>query len=114
MTWTRKAWLNWAAGLGPAKSWHPLTQSLFDKYQIALLGFDVVFAEPDDSSGLKQLQSLAQKELSQDAGFVTHLAQLTPTLDDDRLLAQSLVNRPVVIGYYFSSDQGGRTSGELP
>lgn len=24
-----------------------LTQSLFDKYQIALLGFDVVFAEPD-------------------------------------------------------------------
>lgn len=91
-----------------------LTQSLFDKYQIALLGFDVVFAEPDDSSGLKQLQTLAQNELRQNARFVTQLAQLAPALDYDRLFAKSLLNRPVVMGYYFSSDQGGRTNGELP
>jgi adenylate cyclase len=91
-----------------------LTESLFGKYQIVLLGFDVVFAEPDDSSGLKQLQALAQNELRQDAGFVTQLAQLASALDYDRLFAKSLLNRPVVMGYYFSSDQGGRTSGELP
>lgn len=91
-----------------------LTHTLFDKYQIALLGFDVVFAEPDESSGLKQLQSLAQNELSQDPGFVARVAQLAPALDYDRLFAESMVNRPVVLGYYFSSDQGGRTNGELP
>lgn len=91
-----------------------LTHALFGKYQIALLGFDVVFAESDESSGLKQLQALAQKELSQDPGFVAHLTQLAPALDYDRLFAESMVNRPVVLGYYFSSDQGGRTNGELP
>ena len=91
-----------------------LTHALFDTYQVALVGFDVVFAEPDDSSGLKQLQSLAQKELSQDTGFVAQLAHLAPALDYDRLFAESLTNRPVVMGYYFSSDQGGHVNGELP
>lgn len=91
-----------------------LTHALFAQYQVALLGFDVVFAEPDHSSGLKQLQSLARNELRQDAGFVAHLTQLTPALDFDRLFAQSLAQRPVVLGYYFSGDQGGHSNGELP
>ena len=91
-----------------------LTHALFDTYQIALLGFDVVFAEPDHSSGLAQLQALAKNELRRDAGFVANLTQLTPGLDFDRRFAQSLVARPVVLGYYFSSDQGGHRNGELP
>lgn len=91
-----------------------LTQSLFGHYQIALLGFDVVFAEADDSSGLKQLQALARSHLSGDAGFVAHLAQLAPALDYDRLFAESLVDRPVVTGFYFNNDPAGRTSGVLP
>ena len=32
-----------------------LVAKLFDNYKIALLGFDVVFAEPDKSSGLSSL-----------------------------------------------------------
>lgn len=91
-----------------------LTQALFEKYEIGLLGFDVVFAEPDDSSGLKQLKTLAQQDLRHDAAFVTHLAQLTPSLDYDGVFAKALTDRPVVMGYYFTSDQGGRTNGELP
>nr|WP_319564432.1 adenylate/guanylate cyclase domain-containing protein [uncultured Rhodoferax sp.] len=91
-----------------------LTQSLFDQYQISLLGFDVVFAEADVSSGLNQLQALAQQALSHDAGFLTHLAQLTPSLDYDAVFAKSLADRPVVLGYYFSSEQQGRTNGVLP
>eukprot|EP01041_Mallomonas_annulata_P015237 gene15237-32283_t len=31
---------------------------LFDKYQIGVLGFDVVFADPDTSSGLNTLKAL--------------------------------------------------------
>ncbi|TXT38542.1 MAG: adenylate/guanylate cyclase with chase sensor [Comamonadaceae bacterium] len=91
-----------------------LTDTLFDQYHIALLGFDVVFAEADSSSGLKQLQALAQHALSQDAGFLSHLAQLTPVLDYDAMFAKSLADRPVVLGYYFSSEQPGRTNGVLP
>lgn len=48
-----------------------------------MLGFDVVFAEPDDSSGLRQLQALAQNELNQGTEFVAHLRQLAPDLDFD-------------------------------
>ena len=91
-----------------------LTQTLFEKYEVSLLGFDVVFAEPDESSGLKQLSALAQQQLRHDAGFVTQLAQLAPSLDYDGLFAKALTGRPVVMGYYFTSDQGGRINGELP
>jgi adenylate cyclase len=46
-----------------------LTDELFDRQKIAMLGFDVVFAEADESSGLKRLNELAQKELRDQAGF---------------------------------------------
>jgi adenylate cyclase len=37
-----------------------LVDELFDRQKIAILGFDVVFAEADDSSGLKRLRQLAR------------------------------------------------------
>jgi adenylate cyclase len=37
-----------------------------------------------------------------------------PLADEDVLLAQAFVGRPVVLGYYFSSDEGGRRIGRLP
>jgi adenylate cyclase len=91
-----------------------LTDELFDRQQIALLGFDVVFAEPDDSSGLKRLRELSQSELKDATGFNERLAQLQGTLDYDAIFARALEKRPVVMGYYFTSDREGRTSGLLP
>lgn len=87
---------------------------LFDQHQIALLGFDVVFAEPDTSSGLGRLQSLARNELKSVPAFSEALQQLAPSLDFDAQFAKSLMNRPVVLGYYFTSDRDGLTSGVLP
>jgi adenylate cyclase len=46
-----------------------LMNKLFDQYGVKLVGFDVVFAEPDESSGLKSLESLARKELKDAAVF---------------------------------------------
>ena len=40
-----------------------LTNKLFEHYEIAILGFDVVFAEPDDSSGLKILEVSSSKSI---------------------------------------------------
>ena len=91
-----------------------LTDELFDRQKIALLGFDVVFAEADESSGLKRLNELAQKELRDQAGFVDKLRQLQGSLDYDAIFAKSLEKRPVVLGYYLTSDRDGRTSGVLP
>ncbi len=91
-----------------------LTDELFERQKIALLGFDVVFAEADESSGLKRLNELAQKELRDQVGFVDKLKQLRASLDYDAMFAKSLERRPVVLGYYFTSDRDGRTSGVLP
>jgi adenylate cyclase len=91
-----------------------LVDTLFDDHGIALLGFDTVFAEPDNSSGLRQLESLAQGSLANVPGLAEHIEQLRPQLDHDALFARSLKDRPVVLGYYFTSDRDGRTSGALP
>ncbi len=91
-----------------------LTDALFEQQQIALLGFDVVFAEPDDSSGLKQLAQLAQQDLRDDANFIAQFARIKPLLDNDGAFARALQNRPVVLGYYFTSDRAGHASGVLP
>ncbi|MDP2263203.1 MAG: adenylate/guanylate cyclase domain-containing protein [Hydrogenophaga sp.] len=91
-----------------------LVDTLFDDQQIALLGFDTVFAEADDSSGLRQLQALGRGPLADQASFIDQLRALEPELDYDARLAQALRGRPVVLGYYFTSDREGRTSGQLP
>ncbi|MCY7306543.1 MAG: adenylate/guanylate cyclase domain-containing protein [Rhodoferax sp.] len=91
-----------------------LTDELFGRQKIALLGFDVVFAEADESSGLKRLNELAQKELRDQPGFVEKLRQMQASLDYDAMFAKALEKRPVVMGYYLTSDRDGRTSGVLP
>ena len=72
-----------------------MTDELFDRQKVALTGFDIVFAEPDESSGLKRLRQLAQGELKDQAGFIEKLNQLQSTLDYDSRFARSLEKRPV-------------------
>ncbi|UJW80180.1 CHASE2 domain-containing protein [Hydrogenophaga sp. SL48] len=91
-----------------------LVDTLFEQQHIAMLGFDTVFAEADDSSGLRQLQQLARGELADQPGFVEQVNALQPRLDFDSRFAQSLRGRPVVLGYYFTSDRDGRSHGVLP
>lgn len=91
-----------------------LVDELFERQKIAVLGFDVVFAEQDDSSGLQRLRELAAGELRDQPAFAARLQALEPQLDYDGQLARALQNRPVVLGYYFTSDRDGRTSGVLP
>lgn len=90
-----------------------LLDRLFDQYHVAVVGFDVVFAEKDESSGLKVLEQLSQKELKNLPQFQASLAQLRPQLDHDRIFAKKLASRPVVLGYYFTSNED-RVSGLLP
>ncbi len=91
-----------------------LTNELFERQKVALLGFDIVFAEPDESSGLKRLTELAQRELRDQPGFAEKVRQLQASLDYDAMFAKSLQGRPVVLGYYLTGDRDGFTSGVLP
>ena len=91
-----------------------LARELFERQQVAVLGFDVVFAESDSSSGLGTLEQLASGALKGQTGFREQLARLAPQLDYDGLFAQSLQGRPAVLGYYLTSDRQGRTQGMLP
>jgi adenylate cyclase len=91
-----------------------LVSELLERQNATLLGFDVVFAEADDSSGLKRLRQMAQAELKDQPGFADKLGQLQAALDYDALFAKAMEGRPVVLGYYFTSDGEGRSSGVLP
>ena len=91
-----------------------LVEELLDKQKVALLGFDVVFAEADESSGLKRLKQLAQNEMRDQPGFAEKLGQVQASLDYDAVFAKSIEKRPVVMGYYFTSDRDGRVNGVLP
>ena len=90
------------------------TRELFERQQASVVGFDVLFAETDGSSGLGSLERLAQGALQAQPGFKEQLARLTPTLDYDARFARALQGRPAVLGYYFTSDRDGRTKGVLP
>jgi adenylate cyclase len=91
-----------------------LVTSLFDKYQTAIVAFDVVFAEPDYSSGIKRLDQLAAKEFKQVPGFVETYDRLRPGLDNDALFAKAIKGRPVVLGYYLSSDTDAKRIAAIP
>ncbi len=91
-----------------------LMDKLFDKYGVAVVGFDVVFAERDESSGLKELQMLGQNQLKGDVSFQSVLSQIQPQLEYDKLFADKIRNRNVVLGYYLTNQQNINVSGALP
>ena len=91
-----------------------LMDKLFDQYGVAEVGFDVVFAEKDESSGLKELQKLGQNQLKGDMSFQSVLSQIQPQLEYDKLFAEKIRNRNVVLGYYLTNKQNIDQSGSLP
>lgn len=94
-----------------------LLDELFDFYDVMLVGFDVVFPEPDESSGLKILQALGRNELANIKEYHAIVADLEGQLDYDRQLSKSISNRQVVLGYYFNdalASAGSTITGELP
>ncbi len=87
---------------------------VFDDYGVKIVAFDVVFAEPDNSSGLAKLKELATTSLKNSDDFQRTLTQISGALDYDQRFANALRGRPVILGYYFNAASGTPTSGELP
>jgi adenylate cyclase len=91
-----------------------LLQKLFDQYGVLIVAYDVVFSEPDESSGLPALERLGKTRLKDVAAFQSALNQLRPELDYDGIFANYIRNRPVILGYYLNSDKNAVESGTLP
>jgi len=78
-----------------------LVTKLLDQYRVKVIGFDVVFGEPDRSSGIARLEQLAAGPLADVPGFRERVASLREQLDNDRAFAEAVRGRPVVLAYSF-------------
>lgn len=92
-----------------------LVEQLFEHYEANLVGFDIVFAEPDTSSGYSVLKELADTKLQHITSFKTELENLKNELDYDQEFADNIKNRRVVLGYTFTeSTDDDASAGVLP
>lgn len=90
-----------------------LTDQLFDRYQIAALGFDIVFAEKEENREIEALRQVAQDRGQ--TSFIAELDVMAADLDRDRRFAQALSDRPITLGYYFNTNpERTESSGMLP
>jgi adenylate cyclase len=87
-----------------------ITDELFANQRAAVVGFDMLFAEPDASSGLPALERLAHDS----PVIAAAVAPLRATLDFDARFAASLADRRAVLGYYLTNARDARKSGVLP
>lgn len=85
-----------------------LLDKLFEKYEVAIVGFDIVFAERDESSGIRVLERLGERELRDVAEFQAALQRIRPQLQYDDILARKMRGRRVVLGYVFTNAEAGR------
>jgi adenylate cyclase len=88
-----------------------LVSQLNEHYEVQAAGFDIVFAEADNTSGYDVLDNLARHDLKDVAGFRSKVDALKEALDYDGLLAQALDGQPVVLGYNIAE---GQRKGRLP
>jgi len=95
-----------------------MINNLFDDYQVEIVGFDILFSEKDESSGLKVMENLAANQLKNNEQYKTTLQTLKPQFEYDEIFAKAIKNRNVVLGYFFthssSQDTVGMEVGALP
>lgn len=77
-----------------------LVDQLFDRYKVRVLGFDIVFSEPDDEA-LALWQRLLSQDFAQVPEVVARAEDIRRQLDYDARFAQALSGRPVVLGFFF-------------
>jgi adenylate cyclase len=91
-----------------------LMERLFDEYAAKVVAFDVIFAEPDRSSGLAMLRELAKKQLAGSTEFKSILDKIEGDLDYDGRFEEALMSYPMILGYYFAFGDQTQKAGGLP
>jgi adenylate cyclase len=81
-----------------------IVENLFGLYQVDVVAFDIVFAETDESSGLRQFEQLARTTLKNNSAYQQEFERIRPSLLHDEIFADSLIGKNIVLGYYFRSN----------
>lgn len=90
-----------------------LVDRLFEDYNVSVIGFDMLFAEEDESEDVQLLIDLASKRGETD--FVESISEFAAEIDRDKIFSDALVNRPVVLGFVFQdADRTIGNTGVLP
>ena len=89
-----------------------INQKLFNEQSIAVLGYDIVWAEPDplNFSSVSRLY----EGLIQDPSHNKSLIEELKKKDPDQQLADSMKGHNVVLSIYFNSEQGAVKANVLP
>ncbi len=88
-----------------------IVDNLFDHYKINTLGFDIIFAEADVDNSFKVFTNLATGPLKSNKEFLKEYKRILPSLDHDKIFAQSLNNRKTILGFaFFNENSTNRTS----
>ena len=98
----------------PREKLAKLVNQLFEEQRVAVLGFDMVFAEPQRVDVLDWLTRLADVDLAGLPLVQQKIHTKAALLNGDVALATAFSGRPVVLGHYFSSDRHGHRAGQLP
>lgn len=88
-----------------------IVDTLFNHYYINSIGFDVVFAEPEQDEGLRLLHEMATGALHDNKDFLREYQAIAHSIQADDRLAQSLDDRNTVLGFVMDTDV---RSGLLP
>ncbi len=90
-----------------------LVRQLADYYEVALIGFDITFSEPDRQFTAEQV--LQQFDQMPEASINRQrLSVLLNGLTPDRELAEAIEGQPVVLGYLFDQSSKQLKIGALP
>lgn len=90
-----------------------LVTALFERYGVRLLAMDVIFSEPDRNDAAAIRSALTRAPANADPALRRELEATLQRLDRDRIFADALRERPVVLGYYFTRNREAQT-GSLP
>ena len=94
-----------------------LVDQLVERYDSSAIGFDITFPEPDRRIGSEVIEGMAVGPLADNEEFQAVYRELKPRLETDRIFAESLRGRPVVLGYAFryqEEGEGRQRIGMLP
>ncbi|HZL96451.1 MAG TPA: adenylate/guanylate cyclase domain-containing protein, partial [Vicinamibacterales bacterium] len=94
-----------------------IVDRLFDDYSIRVLGFDVLFAEAEETSAERLLQRLRRSDIAGIPEVDAELGRIAADLDSNARFAESLIARDVVTGFVFKDSLAPnepQSTGALP
>lgn len=83
-----------------------IVDNLFDHYGVIVLGFDALFAEAEETSAERLLDTFARSEFAAEPEFAAKLLELRDIADSNVRFAESLIARNVVTGFVFKDFVG--------